>query len=78
VQLLANRAPDDPYSDHNGFFVVLQIERAPSAAWILGAALALGGGRQPVSRRDLLRGAGAAVAVALTESCPGWGMSAVL
>jgi endonuclease/exonuclease/phosphatase family metal-dependent hydrolase len=78
VQLLANHAPDDPYSDHNGFFVKLQIERAPSAAWILGAALALGGGRQPVSRRDLLRGAGAAVAVALTESCPGWGMSAVL
>jgi endonuclease/exonuclease/phosphatase family metal-dependent hydrolase len=71
VHLLENRAPDDPYSDHNGFLVKLRIERAPSAAWMLGAALALGGGRQPLARRDLLRGAGAALLGGLAPRLPG-------
>ena len=69
VHLLENRARDDPYSDHNGFFVKLRIERAPSAAWLLGAALALGGGRQPLARRDLLRGAGAVLVGGLAAGC---------
>ena len=70
VHLLENRAPDDPYSDHNGFLAKLRIERAPSAAWLLGAALALGGGSRPLAKRDLLRAAGAVLLGALAAPLP--------
>jgi len=62
--LLANTARDVPYSDHNGFAAQLFFERAPSAAWLIGTALALGA-REPLRRRDLLRGGGAALFAAL-------------
>ncbi len=65
LNLLTNHKRDDPYSDHNGLFVVLRIGGAHTAAWLLGAALALGGAEARLARRELLRGAGAALVGAL-------------
>lgn len=65
LNLLANQKRDDPYSDHNGLFVKLRIGGAHTAAWLLGATLALGGANLRLARRDLLRGAGAALVGAM-------------
>ncbi len=59
IQLLANRGRDDPFSDHNGFFVKLSIDQSLNAGWLLGAALAT---NPALRRRDLLRGGAVALA----------------